>query len=47
VLVAQTVTQPADTIKTRIMNDAAGVYRGSLHCLRKTVSQEGMRALYR
>eukprot|EP00116_Pleurobrachia_bachei_P009670 sb/3469932/ len=40
--------QPFDTIKVRMQNQVKGsVYRSSLDCLRKTVTREGPRALYK
>ena len=52
-LVAATMGAPADVIKTRVMNqplDESGrgtLYRGTLDCLRKTVRNEGLGALYK
>ena len=45
-LVAQTVIMPADTMKTRVMNDRMR-YSGLLDCLQKTVKEEGLIALYK
>lgn len=47
-LVTSTVTNPADVVKTRLMNQAASAnpqYRGAFHALRTIVRQEGLRAL--
>lgn len=52
-VVAATVGTPADVVKTRIMNqptdkNGRGVlYQSSLHCLVKTVQEEGFFALYK
>lgn len=52
-LVAATFGTPADVIKTRVMNqptDAQGrgtLYRGSVDCLRRTLANEGVGALYK
>ena len=52
-LVAATLGAPADVIKTRVMNqptDGQGRgtrYRGTLDCLRQTVRNEGLGALYK
>lgn len=51
-LVAATLGTPADVIKTRIMNQPTEngkgtLYKGSLDCLVKTVTQEGFFALYK
>lgn len=48
-LSATTLSCPADVVKTRMMNQAAGVavYRNSLDCLRKTVKAEGVMALWK
>ena len=46
-LVAQTVAQPADTLKTRVMADGQGRYRGLVHCCMETVRLEGPRGLFR
>ncbi len=46
--IATVVTQPFDVVKTRMMN--AGVnseYKGSIHCLVKTASEEGVLALFK
>ncbi|KAH8250489.1 hypothetical protein KR038_007275 [Drosophila bunnanda] len=51
--VAAIMGTPADVVKTRIMNqptDEKGrglLYRGSVDCLRQTVSKEGFAALYK
>jgi hypothetical protein len=44
-LVTTTTSSPVDVIKTRIMNDKTGMYKGPLDCLIRTVRAEGMRAL--
>ncbi|KAL0279389.1 UNVERIFIED_CONTAM: hypothetical protein PYX00_000963 [Menopon gallinae] len=52
-LVAATMGTPADVVKTRIMNqptDECGrglLYKSSLDCLKKTISNEGLFALYK
>ena len=46
-LVAQTVAMPADTIKTRVMNDRAGQYRSMVHCAARTMQTEGIAGLFR
>ena len=46
-LVAATLGTPADVIKTRVMNDTEGAYRGSVHCLRTTIRAEGVAALWK
>lgn len=43
-LVGQTVCQPADTIKSRVL---AGGYTSVAACLRDTIAREGLRGLYR
>ena len=34
-------------MKTRVMGDAEGKYRGLLHCAARTVQEEGLRGLFR
>ncbi|KAG0566373.1 hypothetical protein M758_7G056400 [Ceratodon purpureus] len=48
-LSATILSCPADVVKTRMMNQAAGVavYRNSLDCLTKTVKAEGVTALWK
>lgn len=46
-LVATTVSQPFDVIKTRVMNDQGVSFKGPLDCLLKTVRQESIFALFR
>jgi solute carrier family 25 uncoupling protein 27 len=48
-LSATILSCPADVVKTRMMNQAAGVavYRNSLDCLTKTVKAEGAMALWK
>ena len=52
-LVAVVMSSPADVIKSRVMNqpfDAEGrgtIYSGTLDCLRATVREEGVAALYK
>lgn len=51
-LVAALMCTPADVVKTRIMNQPIQdgrpvLYKGSVDCLMKTVSQEGFLALYK
>jgi solute carrier family 25 protein 14/30 len=41
------VTAPTDFMKTRLMADHTGRYRGLLHCLTDTVRDEGIIALWR
>lgn len=46
------VSTPVDVVKTRLMNEAGSApaerkYRGILHCFTKTVSEEGVGALYK
>lgn len=41
------VTQPVDTIKTRMQSiDAKSLYRSSLHCTKKLVQEEGVFKLW-
>ncbi|KAI5478901.1 mitochondrial carrier protein [Pseudohyphozyma bogoriensis] len=42
-----TVGHPFDTIKLRMQCSPPGTYSGPLDCLRRTISQEGPRALYK
>jgi hypothetical protein len=44
-LVTTTATSPVDVIKTRVMNDKEGVYKGSLDCFLKTLKSEGVRGM--
>lgn len=44
-LVTTTATSPVDVIKTRVMNDKGGMYKGSLDCFIKTVKSEGVRGM--
>ena len=44
---AATLGTPADVIKTRVMNDTAGAYRGAAHCLKLTVAREGVASLWK
>jgi solute carrier family 25 uncoupling protein 27 len=48
-LTATILSCPADVVKTRMMNQAAGekLYRNSLDCLAKTVKAEGITALWK
>lgn len=51
-LVSTTLSCPADVIKTRMMNQAAGkvtgtLYRSSFDCMLKTVKFEGLMALWK
>eukprot|EP01089_Gocevia_fonbrunei_P005000 TRINITY_DN1511_c0_g1_i3.p1 TRINITY_DN1511_c0_g1~~TRINITY_DN1511_c0_g1_i3.p1 ORF type:complete len:205 (-),score=23.86 TRINITY_DN1511_c0_g1_i3:24-638(-) len=46
-LVATTVSNPLDVVKTRVMNSEKGVYSGSLDCFFKTVKHEGVFALWK
>ncbi|KAL4570967.1 hypothetical protein LXL04_017716 [Taraxacum kok-saghyz] len=39
--------QPIDVIKTRLQLDRAGHYKGILHCGNTTVTNEGVRALWK
>jgi hypothetical protein len=39
------VTNPLDTIKTKLMVDDAQLYHGFIDCLQKTVSQHGLKSL--
>jgi hypothetical protein len=39
------VTNPLDTIKTKLMVDDAQLYRGFIDCVQKTVSQHGIKSL--
>lgn len=43
-IVAQTVCQPADTIKSRVLS---GGYAGAWACARHTIAAEGLKGLYR
>lgn len=38
---------PADVVKSRLMNDTKGVYKGVLDCYTKTIRNEGFFAIYR
>lgn len=50
-LIAQTITFPGDVIRRRMQTNGAGgaarLYTTSMDCLRKTVSNEGVLALYK
>ena len=45
--VATLATQPADVIKTRMMNGFKGEYKGSIDCAVRIVKGEGYGALYK
>ena len=38
---AGAATTPLDVVKTRLMTTSPGTYRGVMHCVQKTVSEEG------
>ena len=44
---ATLVTAPADMIKTRVMGDLHGLYRGPLDCVMQTCQRDGVLALWR
>lgn len=53
-MVAATFGTPADVIKTRVMNQptdpATGrglLYKGTFDCVKKTISEEGVTAMYK
>jgi len=46
-LVATTVCSPFDVIKTRVMNDKTGEYRGTLDCFLKIFRAEGPIAFFK
>ncbi|XP_002990780.2 mitochondrial uncoupling protein 3 [Selaginella moellendorffii] len=46
-LSATLLSCPADVVKTRMMNQAGQSYRSSLDCLAKTVTSEGVTALWK
>ena len=41
------VASPVDVVKTRYMNSAAGVYRGSLHCAVTMYRERGLFTFYK
>lgn len=45
--ISSAISHPVDLAKTRLMNMKHGEYKGTLDCLRKTASGEGMLALYK
>ncbi|KAL7599705.1 mitochondrial succinate-fumarate transporter 1 [Lactuca sativa] len=46
-IVEASCLQPIDVIKTRLQLDRAGYYKGILHCGSTTVTNEGVRALWK
>ena len=40
-------SSPVDVIKSRYMNDHGGAYRNVVHCIVKTLREEGVRAFYK
>ena len=44
---AGAVTTPLDVVKTRLMTTSPGTYRGVIHCVQKTVSEEGALAMFK
>jgi len=42
-----TIAIPADVIKSRIQTAATGTYSGFLDCVRKTIANDGVKALWR
>ena len=44
---AGAVTTPLDVVKTRLMTSSPGTYRGVMHCVQKTVSEEGALAMFK
>jgi len=45
--ISSAISHPVDLAKTRLMNMKHGEYKGTLDCMRKTASGEGMLALYK
>ena len=45
--VAVCVGSPVDVVKSRIMGDSAGVYKGFIDCVVKTASKDGVGAFYK
>ena len=45
--VACCVGSPVDVVKSRVMGDSAGVYKGFVDCVMKTASKEGVGAFYK
>jgi len=45
-LVACTVGSPVDVVKSRVMGDSVGKYKGFVDCCVKTLAQEGPMAFY-
>ena len=46
-VVAETATLPTDVAKTRLQVDSAGIYRGFVHCIKKTAADDGVGALWK
>lgn len=44
---AGAATTPLDVVKTRLMTTSPGTYRGVIHCVQKTVSEEGALAMFK
>lgn len=44
---AGAATTPLDVVKTRLMTTSPGTYRGVMHCVQKTVSEEGALAMFK
>jgi len=44
---AGALTTPLDVVKTRLMTSSPGTYRGVMHCVQKTVSEEGALAMFK
>lgn len=44
---AGAMTTPLDVVKTRLMTSSPGTYRGVMHCVQKTVSEEGALAMFK
>ena len=45
--VATCIGSPVDVVKSRVMGDSAGVYKGTIDCFVKTFTNEGIFAFYR
>jgi solute carrier family 25 (mitochondrial uncoupling protein), member 27 len=41
------VSCPADVVKSKLMNDTSGIYKGVIDCYIKTIKNDGIRAIYR
>ena len=45
--VACCVGSPVDVVKSRVMGDSVGAYKGFLDCVTKTMANEGPMAFYK